>query len=145
VREGRRARELARWALEEAEFAIVGENKRLDAGVEVNFVAESQTGREWLFDVSGAFTSTRGGLQRADTLWKALGKAVVVHHTRAAARYVLLTTDKPAPRSTGGQALAAVTGTSVETKPVYDVISLRLRSDLDRLHDYGRDRQPTRR
>jgi DNA modification methylase len=145
VREGRRARELARWALEESGFEILGENKRIDAGVEVNFIAVDLAGREWLFDVSGAFTSTRAGLQRTDTLWKALGKATVVHHTRAGARYVLLTTDKPAPNSAGGQALDAVTGTNVKVKPVYDVISLRTPEDLSRLRDYGRDRHRTRR
>lgn len=145
VREGRRAREVAKWALAEAGFVIVGENKRLDAGVEAAFVAEDRAGREWLFDVCGAFTSSPAGLQRSDTLWKALGKATVVHHTRAGARYVLLTTDKPAPNSAGGQALEAVTGTNVKDKPIYDVIGLRLLEDLGRLDEYGHARTRTRR
>ncbi len=144
VREGRRARELAKWALVDAGFTILGEDRRLEAGVEVNFVAEDRTGREWLFDVSGAFTSTRTGLQRMDMLWKALGKATVVHHTRAGARYVLVTTDKPSPSSAGGQALGAVTGTDARS-PVHDVISLRLPEDLDRLRAYGQGRRRTRR
>ncbi len=144
VREGRRARELAKWALEEAGFAIVGENRRLDAGVEVTFVAADRAGREWLFDVCGAFTSASAGLQRSDTLWKALGKASVIHHTRAGARYVLLTTDKPATGSAGGRALAAVTGTDVRAKPIYDVICLRLLQDLDRLDGHGHARPRTR-
>lgn len=144
MREGRRARELAKSALEAAGFTIDAENKRLEAGVEVNFVARDQGGGEWLFDVSGAFTSTRPGLQRTDTLWKALGKATVVKHTRPRARYVLLTTDKPAGNSAGGRALAAVTGTDATAKPVYDVIGLRLREDLDRLVDYGHARRARR-
>lgn len=142
VREGRRARELAKWALEEAGFTIVGENKRLQAGVEVSFTAVDRTGREWLFDVSGAFTSTRTGLQRADTLWKAIGKAAVVHGLTPDARFVLLTTDRPAPNSAGGRALEAVTGRS---KPIYDVIGLRLVKDLDRLGDHGHARRRTKR
>jgi DNA modification methylase len=141
VREGRRARELAKWALEDAGFSIVAENKRIEAGVEINFIAENTSGQEWLFDVSGAFTSTRAGLQRADTLWKALGKATVVHHTRAEARYVLLTTDKPVGNSAGGQALRAVTGPNVKSKPIYDVIGLKLVEDLTRLHRYGKGRR----
>ena len=32
----------------------------------------------WYVDVSGAFTSTRGGLRRTDTLWKSLGKAAAL-------------------------------------------------------------------
>ena len=144
VREGRRARELAKWALLDAGFAIVSENKRLEAGVQVNFVAEDQTGREWFFDVCGAFTSTRAGLQRAEILWKALGKATVVQHTRPGGRYVLMTTEKPAPTSAGGHALNAVTGTNTK-KPIYDVIGLRLDEDLGRLADYGQGRRRSRR
>ena len=40
----------------------------------------STTGGRWFwFDVSGGFTSSRGGLQRTDTVWKALGRACVLH------------------------------------------------------------------
>ncbi len=138
VREGRRARELARWALEEAGFTIVGENERLEAAVEVTFAALDQAGRRWLFDVAGAFTSARAGLQCTDTLWRALGKAAVVHETTPGARYVLVTTDKPALNSAGGRALQAVTGRS---KPVDDVIGLRDLADLDRLHRLGHGRR----
>lgn len=134
VREGRRARELAKWALEESNFVITAEDRRLEAGIEVNFVAEDRSGREWLFDVSGAFTSTRAGLQRTDALWKAIGKAAVVHQARPGARYVLLTTDKPARNSAAGKALDALTG---PTKPIHDVISLRLVDDLERLRFNG--------
>ncbi|MBJ7610574.1 MAG: site-specific DNA-methyltransferase [Candidatus Dormibacteraeota bacterium] len=143
VREGRRARELAEWVLEESKFINIRPKQRLDAGVEVNFVADDQAGNEWLFDVSGAFTSTRAGLQRTDTLWKALGKATVVHETQAGARYVLLTTEKPVSNSAGGRALAAVVGT--KNKPVYDVIGLRDPDDLGRLGEYGRARRQSRR
>ena len=73
VREGRRARELAKWALEEAGFSIVAENKRIEAGVEINFIAESNDGQEWLFDVSGAFAPTRRRMQRP-TLLESLGQ-----------------------------------------------------------------------
>lgn len=132
VREGRRARELARWVLEDAGFSIVGENARLEAGVEVSFVAEDLRSREWLFEVVGAFSSSSTGLQRESALLRALGKATVVHHTRPGARYVLLATDKPAPNSSGGRALSAVTGAE-EAKAVHDVIGLRVTDDLDRL------------
>lgn len=137
VREGRRAREVAKWALEEAGFKVSAENKRLEGGVEVSFVTEDRGGREWLFDLSGAFTSSPTGLVRTDALWRAIGKATVVRQMRPGPRYVLLTTDKPAPRSAGGRALEAVTGANSTTKPVYDVISLVVREELDRLWDYA--------
>jgi len=133
IREGRRASEVARWALGDAGFTVVGENKRIAAGVDVTFLAHDPTEREWLFDVCGGFTSTHSGLSSADTLWRAIGKASVVQHARPGAPYVLLTTDKPARTSAGGQALRAVTGGDPARKPVYDVIDLRAEPDLSRL------------
>ncbi|HYA45016.1 MAG TPA: site-specific DNA-methyltransferase, partial [Acidimicrobiales bacterium] len=130
VREGRRAHELARWALQQSGFAITAEGRRLEGGVEVDFVAQDPAGGRWLFDLSGAFTSTPAGLQRADSVWRALGRAAVVHGTQAGARYVLLTTDKPDARSALAKALDALTGTG---KPIKDVISLRVFADLERL------------
>lgn len=143
VRDGRRAREVAKWALEEAGFEVVAENERLEAGVDVDFVGRDASGETWLFDVCGAFTATRGGLQRTDALWKAVGKAAIVQHTRGRDRYVLLTTDRPSPTSAGGKALAAVTGTGTRS-PVYDVIGLHLPMDLERLGAYGQGRRRRR-
>jgi site-specific DNA-methyltransferase (adenine-specific) len=146
AREGRRAREVAKWALEDgadagANFEITAEHKRLDAGVEVHFVARDQAGGLWYFDVAGAFTSTRPGLRRTDTLWKAVGKAAVLQHTVAGARYVLLTTDMPAKNSAGWRALEVVRGPEAG-KPLYDVIELRSVEDLARLRAYGQGRTP---
>jgi site-specific DNA-methyltransferase (adenine-specific) len=105
VREGRAAKEIARDVLERAGFVIAAEDQRLDGGVEISFVATDRQGGEWLFDVSGAFTSNRPGLKRADALWKALGKAAVLSATGPAARLVFLTTDLPAAGSPGDVAL----------------------------------------
>ena len=136
-REGRRARELAEWLLEESGFQIIDRNKRLDAGVEISLVALDRRGREWLFDVSGAFASTRGGLRRADTLWKALGKASVLRHTRPDARLVLLTTDLPAKNSAGAKALQAVTGRDARRFPVFDVVEITSDDSQRRLASYA--------
>jgi site-specific DNA-methyltransferase (adenine-specific) len=137
VREGRRVRELARWALEASGFAIVAENVRLDAGLDLAFVARDAAEGAWLFDVAGAFTATRSGLQRGDGIWKVVGKATVVQHTRRGARYVVLTTAKPPPRSAGNRALTSVTGPDPITKPIFDVISLCSPRELERLRWYG--------
>ena len=136
-REGRRARELAEWLLEEAGFEIIERNKRLDAGVEISMVALDRRGGEWLFDVSGAFASTRGGLRRSDTLWKALGKATVLRHTRPGARLVLLTTDLPAKSSSGARALQAVTGRDPRRFPVFDVVEITSDDSHGRLASYA--------
>ena len=107
VREGRKARELARALLEGSGFSDIQEDGRFAGGVEVNYAAQDAVGRRWFFDVSGAFTSTRGGLRRTDTLWKALGKAAVLAAAGARDPFVLITTDLPAPGSSGEAALQA--------------------------------------
>ena len=122
VREGKKAKDIAKALLLQCGFEEIRDNVKAPGGVVVDFAAIGADGQEWWFDVSGAFTSTRPGLQRTDTLWKAIGRASVVH---AAVdpwpRYVLLTTDAPRRNSAGAKALAAVTGVN---GPVYDVIEL---------------------
>lgn len=131
VREGRKAQELARGALLDCGFREIHDKPVLDGGVEVNFSAQDRRGERWLFDVSGAFSVTqRPGLRRTDTLWKALGRAGVLHALGLSGRLVLLTTDRPAPNSAGYRALEAVTGPG---KPVYAVVEMGDRDDLHRL------------
>lgn len=141
VRDGRKAKDFARLVLGEAGFAQITEDSKVTAGVEVNFVAHDAIGGTWYFDVSGAFSSSRPGLKRTDTLWKALGKASVVSATVPGARLVLLTTDVPPPNSAGHRALAAVLG-SGQGKTVRDVVELREPDDLRRLQAYARGEDP---
>ena len=134
--QGRKAQEMAHAVLLECGFRGIREKVKFPCGVEVNFEAVDQNGQKWLFDVSGAFSVTqRPGLRRTDTLWKALGKASVLHSSGVAAPLVLLTTDKPAPNSSGHRALEAVTGPD---KPVYDVIAMLNPNDVARLAELAR-------
>lgn len=111
VREGRRAKEIARAVLMDCGFTDVVDNHRFRGGVEVNFVAADRKGKRWFFDVSGAFTSTRAGLRRTDTLWKALGKASVLKESGIADyRLIFLTTDLPPKNSAGAHALRTAHG-----------------------------------
>ena len=83
----------------------------MPGGVEINVIAADRNGDDWAFDISGAFSSNRAGLKRTDTLWKALGKASVLHvDPTFDMPVVLLTTDAPTRGSAGAKALAAVTG-----------------------------------
>jgi site-specific DNA-methyltransferase (adenine-specific) len=141
VRQGRKAKELALAALEWAGFTEIEPDRRYPAyGVEVNFRAIDKHGDPWLFDVSGAFSSTRPGLKRTDTLWKALGKALVLQ-AGGLGRLVLLSTDLPPPNSAGDRALAAVRGSN---KAVHDVICLRNIEQLERLRDLASGPRPRR-
>ena len=134
--QGRKAQEMARAVLEQSGFRSIREKVKFPCGVEVNFEAEDHNGQRWLFDVSGAFSVTqRPGLRRTDTLWKALGRASVLHSSGVAAPLVLLTTDKPVPNSSGDRALEAVTGPD---KPVYDVIGMLDPNDTVRLGELAR-------
>lgn len=131
VLEGRKAQEKARQVLSECGFSQISDKASFACGVEVNFLAIDAHDREWLFDVSGAFSVTRRpGLRRTDTLWKAIGRASVLHMAGHRLPLVLLTTDRPALNSAGHRALAAVTGPG---KPVYAVIEMADPQDLDRL------------
>ena len=79
TKEGKAAQALAEELLTKTGFEIVAKNSRLrGTGVTINFIATDADDVEWYFDVSGAFTSTRGGLLRTDTVWKSLGRAHVL-------------------------------------------------------------------
>ncbi|MCB0997069.1 MAG: site-specific DNA-methyltransferase, partial [Acidimicrobiales bacterium] len=140
VREGRQAREVAEVVLREVGF----ENIRADVkprglGIVLNYVATDQTGADWAFDVSGAFTSNRAGLRRADTLWKSLGTAGVLHESQLqnaghGMPLVLLTTDGPAKGTPGHQALRVMRGPD---RPVFDLVELLNPEDQGRLRSYA--------
>ncbi|QXC63544.1 site-specific DNA-methyltransferase [Aquihabitans sp. G128] len=134
VREGRAARDLAREALEHSGFTDIHEKQALPEGVDISFTAHDAGGRRWFVDVSGGFTSSRPGLRRADTLWKALAKAAVLHHAHPDVPLLLLTTDAPAPGTAADAALRTVVGPDA---PVCDVVVLSSPEDLARLAAHG--------
>jgi len=140
--EGHKARDLARALLERSGFGGVRADVRTASGTEMSFAAVDGGGRLWYFDVSGAFTSVRSGLRRADTLWRALGRAAVVHAAEPEIPIVLLTTDVPAAGSAGDQALRALrtppsNRSAGAVATVFDVIELEAAADRDRLRDHA--------
>jgi DNA modification methylase len=148
IRLGRKARELAHQALVESGFASIESDVAFgDLGVAIDFRARDARGGTWLFDLSGAFSTTRPGLRRPDVLWRALGKASVLHQARRGDRtrddlgpLVLLTTDLPAARTAGGRALRAAQGEN-RRGPVHDVLQLLDPDCAVRLSRYARSRQ----
>lgn len=108
VREGKAAKDFAESLIAHCGFHEIKKNVKLRGGLEVNFVALDADGEQWYFHVSGAFTSTRPGLRRTDTLWKALGGLLLSQQNGISSeRVVLLSTDLPAPGSSGAKALQA--------------------------------------
>jgi site-specific DNA-methyltransferase (adenine-specific) len=136
VQEGKAAKEAARELLDKVGFTGIEEDTKLPGGLELNFRAVDQHDGVWYFDVSGAFSSTRPGLKRTDTLWKALGKALVLRTVQPSVPLVLLTTDVPARASAGDAALQQVTGPD---GAVADVIEMSDTKALARLQRYARD------
>jgi DNA modification methylase len=143
VREGRQAKDLAAALLQDCGFADIRADVKLPRlGIELNFVAVDHTGQEWGFDVSGTFSSSRAGLRRTDTLWKALGKAAVLYEGGDGdLPLVLLTTDAPARGSAGHAALNVMKGPD---RPVYDFVELLNTRDLERLRGYALYGHPDR-
>jgi site-specific DNA-methyltransferase (adenine-specific) len=119
VREGRAAKEIARAVIELAGFTDIKNNQRQPGGIEVNFTARDSKGKLWFFNITGSFTSHRAGLKRTDTLWKALGKAMVLREV-GNTPLILLTTDAPV-KGAGAEALKQVVG---QKKQIYAVIEM---------------------
>jgi site-specific DNA-methyltransferase (adenine-specific) len=132
-REGKAAQSIAEDLLVDSGFRITHKNSRVrGSGVTINFIALDSDDLPWYFDVSGAFTITRGGLLRTDTLWKSLGRASVLVKNKKTP-VVFLTSDLPRDRSEGATAIRSV-GPSV----VFDVIQMFADADRKRLKTYAR-------
>lgn len=130
--EGKAAQALAVDLLTAAGFEVVERDYRVPGvGILVNVVARDADGAKWYFDVTGAFTSTRGGLLRTDTLWKCLGRASVLK-TRGLKPVVLLSSHLPPRRSTGDRALR-----TVGPSGIHDVMGMLNDADRQRLAEYA--------
>jgi site-specific DNA-methyltransferase (adenine-specific) len=139
LREGKAAHAIAEDLLIDAGFRITHKNSRLRGlGATINFIALDAAGTSWYFDVSGAFTTTRGGLLRSDNVWKSLGRASVLFNS-GRSPIVFLTSNLPRPRSEGDMALRAV-GPAV----LFDAIEILADDQRQRLSLYAQGDHHTR-
>jgi DNA modification methylase len=131
-REGKAAQALAEDLLKTTGFTIVAKNQRVrGTGVVINFIATDAAEVEWYFDVSGAFTSTRGGLLRTDTVWKSLGRAQALARA-GKTPIVFLTSHLPNKGSEGDVALRAAL-----EDIVFDAIEMRSPAGYEALRKYA--------
>jgi site-specific DNA-methyltransferase (adenine-specific) len=132
--EGKAAQAIAEKVLVSAGFRIIGRNARLRGlGMTMNFVALDERDEEWYFDVSGAFSSARGGLRRTDTLWKSLGRAhVLANSEKQRTPLILLTSHLPRASTDGDRALHAATADAF-----FDAMEMLDEQDQARLSAYA--------
>jgi DNA modification methylase len=131
--DGKAAPRLAGELLVAAGFTVDAHDRRIrGTGVSVDLVATDAAGATWFFDVAGAFTSHRGGLQRTETVWRALGRAAAVRVARGDIPLVLLTSHAARRPSEGDSALRAA-----GPDTVFDVIEMLSSDDLARLERYA--------
>ena len=129
---GKAVADVAREVLEAAGFSAVRRNARLPAlGLTVDLVAEDRHGVRWYFDVTGGFTVTRGGLARAETVWRSLGRAHVMARN-GRGPLVLLTSHLPRP---GSEADAALRGAGPEA--FLDAVGMLSAAGRQRLARYA--------
>jgi DNA modification methylase len=138
-RGGKAAPAVAEDLLVDAGFRVTRRAARQRGlGIAVDLVALDADNRPWYFEVSGAFTTTRGGLQRTDAVWRALGRANVLHR-HGKTPFVLLTSHLPRPGSDGDAAIRAV-GPEV----VFDAVEMLAEGARARLACYAAGGRATR-
>jgi site-specific DNA-methyltransferase (adenine-specific) len=108
-RDPRAAEAVAADVVADAGFTIAGRRRRVaGSGVAVDLVLTDGTGATWHADVAGPSAAHRGGMQRADVVWRALGRAAAVRGRAPDVPYLLLTTDLPRRPNDAETALRAV-------------------------------------
>jgi DNA modification methylase len=130
LRDGLAAKEVAESLLRDCSMTDIVSPAKIASGVQTTFRAVDARGYPWLFDVWGGFSTSRPGLSRTDVLWRALGKAAVVHELAPGVPQVLLVTDLPTRGSATAHALSVMTG---DGKAIAAVIDLASAADRARL------------
>jgi DNA modification methylase len=117
--------------LEGAGFTIDTVNKKIAHGLTVAIIATDRQGKPWFFDICGTNATGRGGLDRADAVWKALGRVASAEQA-GATPWVFVTSRLP-----GGKTESARVLKSVGPNVFFDAIGLFDPASLDRLNQYG--------
>ncbi len=133
VRAGERTPTVARALLEQCGFVDIEADRKVAPGLTVTLAAHDANGGRWLFDLSGSLSTTHNGLRRAETLWRALGRAAVLHRAAPDVPLVLLTTDTPATGTPGDASLR-----SLRPTVVHDVVEVLDPAGRERLERYAR-------
>ena len=130
--EGKKAHDLALDVLETAGFTVVDTGPKAGGTQFAFLVADAADQHRYHVEVAGTFTTARPGMQRADTVWKTLGKAHVLAATDPQARLLVLTSHLPKKGSEAHKALRAVGPTGV-----FDAVEMFDPACVERLATYA--------
>jgi DNA modification methylase len=133
VRSGERTPTVARALLELCGFVDVEADRKVAPGLTVTLAARDAESGRWFFDLSGSLSTTHNGLRRAESLWRALGRAAVLHQAEPDVPLVLLTTDLPAAGTPSDASLR-----SLRPTVVHDIVELLDPAGRERLERYAR-------
>lgn len=121
-RDGRAASKIAEATLAAAGFTITGRKRKVrGTGTTADLVATDPGGVVWHVLVGGTNSRLGGGLRRAETVWRTIGRATALRAKVPDVPVVVLTTDLPPKGSEGDHALRATTPDVVHA--VVDVLA----------------------
>lgn len=127
---GLATKDIALEVVTAAGFADIATDVLVGHGVRVTLSGRDVHGREWLFDVHGGLTTSLGGLRSTEVMWRALGRAAVVHELAPSTPLVLLTTDTPPLGSAADRAMRATVGPDKAVRAVLRLLDTGDRASL---------------
>ena len=127
IAEGLKAQDVAGDLLSRAGFRDLAVGVRLPCGVDVTFTAVDASGRRCCIELAGAFSTSRPGLRRTETLWRTIAKAAVIRAASlgdplGAPRVLVVTTELPVRSSPAAKALSEAVGAGGPIDAVIDLL-----------------------
>lgn len=110
-------------------FVLHGKKLIKNSGVEVDQVVTNRSGESIYFEFKGSSKPPRPGLQRTDTVKKALCNAFLLHKL-GLGPYVVITSHKPKAGTSSAHMIA------LAEDVLFDVICISIEEDFERLRSY---------
>jgi hypothetical protein len=110
-------------------FILKGKTVIKDAGVEIDQLAINRKGEPLYFEFKGSSKPPRPGMQRTDTVKKALCNAFLLNKI-GMGPFIVITSHKPKQGSSGAKMI------ELAKDVLFDVICMGVDEDMDRLQSY---------
>ena len=110
-------------------FTLQGKTIIKDAGVEIDQLVENRNGEKLYFEFKGSSKPPRPGMQRTDTVKKALCNAFLLDRL-GIGPYIVITSHKPKKGSSSAKMI------ELAKDVLFDVICISVDQDFERLKSY---------